>query len=58
MLNGIMLLPLMGRLVKMPPTTSSAALTPGHRVHMLACLTVSQLCWWTAIVIGFVNAEF
>lgn len=57
-LNGIMLLPLMRRLVKMPPTTSFALLTPGHRVHMLVCLTVSQLSWWTAIVIGFANAEF
>lgn len=24
----------------------------------LSCLTVSQLYWWTAIIIGFVNAEF
>lgn len=57
-LNGIMLLPLMRRLVVMPPTTSFAGLTAGHRIHMLSCLTVSQLSWWTAIIIGFVNAEF
>jgi hypothetical protein len=57
-LNGIMLIPLMRRLLVMPPTTTFGALTPGQRFHMLACLTISQVCWWTAIVIGFVNAEF
>lgn len=58
MLNGIMLIPLMRRLLVMPPTTTFAALTPGQRFHMLSCLAISQACWWTAIVIGFVNAEF
>ena len=58
MLNGIMLIPLMRRLVVMPPTTTFAALPIGQRIHMLLCLGISQLCWWAAIVIGFVNAEF
>lgn len=58
MLNGIMLIPLMRRLLVMPPTTTFGALTPGQRFHMLSCLGISQACWWTAIVIGFVNAEF
>lgn len=58
MLNGIMLIPLMRRLLVMPPTTTFRALTSGQRFHMLSCLTVSQACWWTAIVIGFINAEF
>ena len=57
MLNGIMLIPLMRRLVVMPPTTTFAGLPIGQRVHMLLCLAISQLCWWAAIVIGFVNAE-
>lgn len=57
-LNGIMLLPLMRRLVVMPPTTSFAGLTVGHRIHMLSCLVISQVSWWAAIIIGFVNAEF
>jgi hypothetical protein len=58
MLNGIMLIPLMRRLVVMPPTTTFAALPLGQRIHMLLCLGISQTCWWAAIVIGFVNAEF
>ena len=58
MLNGIMLIPLMRRLVVMPPKTIFAALPPGQRIHMLLCLGLSQACWWTAIVVGFVNAEF
>ncbi|MBT2519562.1 hypothetical protein [Arthrobacter sp. ISL-28] len=58
MLNGIMLIPLMRRLVAMPPRTSFAALPPGRRIHMLLCLGLSQACWWTAIIVGFVNAEF
>lgn len=57
-INGIMLIPLMRRLVIMPPTTSFGGLTPGQRFHMLACLSVSQLCWWSAILIGFANALF
>jgi hypothetical protein len=58
MLNGIMLIPLRRRLLVMPPTTTFGALTPGQRFHMLSCLAISQACWWTAITIGFVNAEF
>jgi hypothetical protein len=57
-LNGIMLIPLMRRLVKLPPQATFRDLTPGQRFHMLACLGLSQVCWWTAIVIGFINGEF
>ncbi|GAA4026095.1 hypothetical protein GCM10023063_03470 [Arthrobacter methylotrophus] len=55
-LNGIMLIPLMRRLAHLAPTASFRDLTLGQRFHMLACLAISQLCWWTAIVIGFINA--
>jgi len=57
-LNGILLIPLMRRLARLSPTASFRDLTVGQRFHMLSCLTVSQLCWWTAIVIGFINAQF
>lgn len=57
MLNGIMLIPLMRRLVVMPPTTTFNNLPLGQRIHMLLCLSVSQACWWVAIVVGFINAE-
>lgn len=56
--NGIALIPLMRRLVESSPTASFGELSAGQRFHLLACLTLSQLCWWTAIVIGFINAEF
>ncbi|OOP64969.1 hypothetical protein BMF89_00785 [Arthrobacter sp. SRS-W-1-2016] len=55
-LNGIMLIPLMRRLAHLPPSASFLDLTQGQRFHMLSCLAISQLCWWTAIVIGFINA--
>ena len=56
-LNGIMLIPLMRRLVVMPPATTFGDLRLGQRIHMLLCLGISQACWWAAIVIGFINAE-
>jgi hypothetical protein len=33
-------------------------LTVGQRVHLLLCLVISQACWWTAIIIGFINGQF
>ncbi|TQJ59879.1 hypothetical protein FBY30_2136 [Arthrobacter sp. SLBN-83] len=56
-LNGIMLIPLMRRLARLPEDTAFTGLSLGQRVHLLACLVVSQVCWWTAIIIGFINAE-
>ncbi|MDQ0028710.1 hypothetical protein [Arthrobacter bambusae] len=55
-LNGIMLIPLMRRLARLPAKAAFMDLTPGQRIHLLSCLVISQLCWWTAIIIGFVNA--
>jgi len=57
-LNGIMLIPLMRRLARLTPDASFKDLAAGQRVHLLLCLVISQLCWWTAIVVGFINAEF
>jgi hypothetical protein len=56
-LNGIMLIPLMKRLVKMPPSTTFAKLPLGQRFHMVSCALISQTAWWTAIIVGFINAE-
>jgi hypothetical protein len=53
-----MLIPLMRRLARLPPDASFKDLTAGQRIHLLLGLVISQLCWWTAIVIGFINAEF
>ncbi|GAA2127573.1 hypothetical protein GCM10009825_05800 [Arthrobacter humicola] len=57
-LNGIMLIPLMRRLARMPTDASFADLTVGQRIHMMLCLVISQACWWTAIIIGFINGMF
>lgn len=56
-LNGIMLIPLMRRLAQLPPADSFTDLTVGQRTHLLSALVISQLCWWTAIIIGFINAD-
>ncbi|MGN7200822.1 hypothetical protein [Arthrobacter sp. SAFR-044] len=56
-LNGIMLIPLMRRLARLPADAEFTDLTRGQRIHMVACMVVSQLAWWTAIIIGFINAE-
>jgi hypothetical protein len=57
-LNGIMLIPLMRRLARLPSDASFADLTVGQRIHMMLCLVISQVCWWTAIIIGFINGMF
>ncbi|TQJ38101.1 hypothetical protein FBY33_0093 [Arthrobacter sp. SLBN-112] len=56
-LNGIMLIPLMRRLARLPAEATFRDLTLGQRTHLVSCLVVSQLCWWTAIIIGFINAQ-
>ncbi|TFB69593.1 hypothetical protein E3O06_14780 [Cryobacterium glaciale] len=57
MLNGILLIPLMRRLHLMPTTTRFQDLRAGQRAHLLLGLTISQTCWWTTIVVGFINSS-
>jgi len=57
-LNGILLIPLMRRLARLPSDSSFTDLPVGQRVHMMSGLVISQLCWWTAIIIGFINGQF
>jgi len=57
-LNGILLIPLMRRLARLPSGSSFTDLPVGQRVHMMSGLVISQLCWWTAIIIGFINGQF
>ena len=54
-LNGIMLIPLMRRLVRLPPTTSFSGLPMGQRIHLMLGAAISQAAWWTAIIVGFIN---
>ena len=57
-LNGIMLIPLMRRLARLQSPTAFEDLSAGQRGHLVSCLLISQLCWWTAIIIGFINGQF
>lgn len=56
-LNGIMLIPLMRRLARLPAKARFTDLAFGQRAHLVICLVISQVCWWTAITIGFINAS-
>lgn len=56
MLNGILLIPCMRRLNAMPAGTRFGDVPFGMRVHLLICLAISQTCWWTAMIIGFINS--
>ncbi|MBO1266699.1 hypothetical protein J1902_01660 [Arthrobacter sp. PO-11] len=56
LLNGILLIPFMRRLHAMPQGTRFADLPRRIHVRLIACLTISQVSWWTAIVIGFINS--
>jgi hypothetical protein len=57
-LNGILLIPLMRRLVRQPDDAVFKDLSAGQRTHLLVGLVISQASWWTAITIGFINAVF
>ncbi|NJC20975.1 hypothetical protein BJ994_000051 [Arthrobacter pigmenti] len=54
-LNGILLIPCMRRLNSKPRHTRFVDLDVGMRTHLLICLGISQACWWTAMIVGFVN---
>ncbi|MHA7247507.1 hypothetical protein [Arthrobacter tecti] len=55
MLNGILLIPCMRRLNSKPHQTRFVDLDVGMRTNLLICLGISQACWWTAMIVGFVN---
>ncbi len=57
MLNGILLIPCMRRLNSMPAGTKFGDVPAGMRVHLLICLAISQTCWWTAMIVGFINSS-
>ncbi len=55
-LNGLMLIPLMRRLVRLSPITPFSGLPMGQRIHLMLGAAISQAAWWTAIIVGFINA--
>ncbi|GAA1497831.1 hypothetical protein [Paeniglutamicibacter kerguelensis] len=56
MLNGLAIAPLMHWLLAMPSTTRFGEVARGLRARLMVALTVSQACWWTAVLIGLLNS--
>lgn len=56
MLNGLSIAPAMHQLLALPPSTRFSELTRRLRLRLLIALTVSQACWWTAVLIGLINS--
>ncbi|WP_144659230.1 hypothetical protein [Paenarthrobacter nicotinovorans] len=56
MLNGLGIAPAMHQLLALPPQTRFGELGRRLRMRLLIALTVSQTCWWTAVLIGLVNS--
>lgn len=56
MLNGLSIAPTMHRLLALPPRTRFTDLTRRLRLRLMIALTVSQTCWWTAVLIGLLNS--
>jgi transposase-like protein len=56
-LNGAMTSTTAELLRELPPSRSAALLPRRVRTRIFVTATVSQIAWWAAIVIGFVNAS-
>jgi hypothetical protein len=55
-LNGLGIAPAMHQLMALPPHTRFGELGRRLRMRLLIALTISQSCWWTAVLIGLVNS--
>jgi hypothetical protein len=55
MVNGVVVDPLVHALHANPAETKFHDLPRGIKAHMLVAMVLSQLCWWTAIAVGFAN---
>ena len=56
MLNGLSIAPAMHRMFALPPETRFTELARRLRNRLLIALSISQACWWTAVLIGLVNS--
>ncbi|WP_240987156.1 hypothetical protein [Arthrobacter sp. Soil736] len=56
MLNGLSIGPAMHQLLALPPQTRFGEVARRLRNRLLMALSVSQVCWWTAVLIGLVNS--
>lgn len=55
-LNGVAITQWTFYLARFPKHMRFAALPPRARVRFIASAVVSQLAWWTAVIIGMLNA--
>ncbi|MGM9472437.1 hypothetical protein ACS5PJ_10570 [Pseudarthrobacter sp. YS3] len=56
MLNGLSIAPAMHQLMALPAETRFGGLGRRLRARLMIALTISQACWWTAVLIGLINS--
>lgn len=56
MLNGLSIAPAMHQLLALPACTRFGELGRRLRLRLLVALSISQACWWTAVLIGLINS--
>jgi len=56
MLNGLSIAPAMHQLLALPACTRFGELGRRLRTRLLVALSISQACWWTAVLIGLINS--
>ncbi|WP_258804216.1 hypothetical protein [Pseudarthrobacter sp. NS4] len=56
MLNGLSIAPAMHQLLALPSQTRFSDLGRKLRLRLMTALSVSQACWWTAVLIGLINS--
>ncbi|WP_395398504.1 hypothetical protein ACHMXB_11790 [Arthrobacter sp. UC242_113] len=56
MLNGLGIAPAMHKMFALPRETRFSELGRRLRTRLLIALSISQACWWTAVLIGLVNS--
>ncbi|MDQ0620162.1 hypothetical protein [Arthrobacter globiformis] len=56
MLNGLSIAPAMHQLLALPAHTRFGELGRRLRLRLMVALSISQACWWTAVLIGLINS--
>ena len=56
MLNGLSIAPAMHQLLALPACTRFGELGRRLRLRLLIALSISQACWWVAVLIGLINS--
>jgi hypothetical protein len=56
MLNGLSIAPAMHQLLALPAHTRFGELGRRLRLRLMVALSISQACWWMAVLIGLVNS--